>query len=223
MKYNKGDKIVVEIAGEDNTVGKCYCLGDGKHLMVALSQDWVEDNAQPLSDYIEDCTYEAKREIRKLKAENKKLKQDLNDLSSKSELNIEAARSFAHYDAWAMARRIVLDEKSGGFSGEDYIKIFGPGISTEAVFKKYSYADVADLVEKLEKERTEFERGDVVKTRRGSEFVVTFVNGDCLSGMAENGQCYTGIPKLQCVKTGSHVEVNDLLKKIGGEKNEDNL
>lgn len=221
-KYKVGDKVVMEITDEISVMEEPdYILSDA----TVVNKGYIDKAAEPLSIYTEPLEAKISRqaaEITRLLEENKELKEDKAVLNAK----IDAYKLYGdqheeEYNqtfnkgaemAWELARKIVL---KNGYSAYDLHEIFKCCGSHQAL-EDYTYPEAAAKVAEWEKERTEFERGDVVKTRKGNEFAITFVNGDCLSGMNKSGQCYTGIPKLQCDKTGRHIDVDGFLRQIGG-------
>lgn len=208
MKYKKGDKIILEITGAGTLTDKCYLLDN-----LAISQNWVDDNAQPLSDYIKDSDYEAKREIRKLKAENKELKEDLEKAKI---VNLNAGRLAGQNEAWELARKIVAFKCDGGYDLKEIKELFGYDCIQD-IMKNLTYPEAAAKVSKWEKAKEEIKVGDIIKVDVNGLYAIVIHESDEFAKVVyADGNVYIG-RKDGMTKTGRHIDIDSFFKQVGEE------
>ena len=115
-------------------------------------------------------------------------------------------------DAWELAKKICHAPCDGGYSMYETREIFG---CVTGVMRKFTAAEALAKIEAYEKEK-EIKVGDVVKSEiSGYSAVVTVINRDEAHVVFDDGS--TGVRKINCLtKTGKHIEIEGILKQIGG-------
>ena len=120
-------------------------------------------------------------------------------------------------EAWEIARKIVLLEDEGGIPSKDMVHMFGVKFPRDIV-REYSVQEVKTKIEAWEAEKA-IKVGDVVMNE-GLKCVVTRVVQDRIYTVSKIGTtpvyCGEHIKKLK--KTGRHIDINELLKQIGGDE-----
>ena len=226
-KYKAGDKVVVEIekAALTDNGGGFYTVLD--YMQSAIS---VDEKSEPLSTYtepletkienlkkklkrwVEKCTNQS-TEITRLLAENEKLKaENGNDI-----WEIEQAFDRGCNAAWELARKIVL---KNGYSAYDLHEIFNCCGSHQAL-EDFTYPEAAAKVAEWEKAKEEIKVGDIVKNKANipDEFCVTEISlYGRLYGIGGDGDTYTARNPENWEKTGRHIDIDNVLKQIRGEK-----
>ena len=120
-------------------------------------------------------------------------------------------------DAWDVLRRIFLatNEHSEAFTGQQIAEIFN--MEEIDVLKKLTPQQVIVKIRDYEKRQAQIKVGDVLKHRRNSSniLVVTHVFDDnTFSGMNANGETYSNRNTSDWVKTGKHVDFNNVFQQI---------
>ena len=219
-KYKVGDKVVLTVTGAEEAVcHPYYVLNDNNFNILVSSTDKC---AEPLSTYTEPLEAKIKRqaaEITRLLAENEKLKAESGNVI----WEIEQAFDRGCNEAWELARKIVLPQSQGGMNDEDYMKVFGSGVSAPYIMNNYTYPEAAAKVAEWEKAKEEIKVGDVYRSEVGNYFAIRTTDGE--KGVAKilfmsNGEITPDYIKSYCTKTGRHIDIDSFLKQIGGNENE---
>ena len=215
-KYKVGDKVVLTVTST-NEMGclPCYVLNDD----LILSKQDIDKYSEPLSNYTEPLEAKIRRqaaEITRLLAENKELKDKLDNRCDmcieRHEKEVEQARAEGAETAWELARKIVLPQSKGGMSGDDYVAIFGSGITEAYIMKNYTYPEAAAKVAEWEKAKEEIKVGDVVSHKE--KYGVVISEGTiCFRGFTDDGTPFEWY-KERCTKTGRHIDIDGFLKQI---------
>ena len=127
MRFNKGDKVVIEINGvlSDDDGNPVYSTGNGYFGEVIP----IENSAEPLLAYTGPLNDKIKRqeeEIIRLLKENAELKRDLKYYHTGTDTcDIESARAAGQEEAWKFTRNIALSEIYDGYSNNELKEIFG--------------------------------------------------------------------------------------------------
>ena len=226
-KYKVGDKVVMEITDKfKNAYGhEYYSILDSIY-----STDFIDEKSEPLGNYTEplerknenkqkrieklvDRLHKQAAEITRLLAENKQLKAENGNVI----WEIEQAFDRGCNAAWKMAKKIVRQPINGGYKQSEFEEIFGCGYISD-IFEKYTYPAAAAKVEAWEKAKEEIKVGDVVKCE-GSYGVITEIGTSTFSGIRKDSTVFHWY-KVNCTKTGRHIDIDGFLKQIGGESNE---
>ena len=227
-KYEKGDKVVMEITGVSK-YGECYEVAHTSMWNTIRTERVTEPlftYTEPLEDKIKKLMEENIRliaENTKLKAKDDVLKTSCDDYEEKVNDMCDTARAEGQEEAWELAKKFVLYGK-GCYSDEEVKKIFGFACGP-TVLRNYTYKHAAAKVSEWEKAKEEIKVGDVLEdiadnnvkcvvTKPHSSNMAYLVFGDGSAGLNE-------LDNLR--KTGRHTNIDSFLKQIGGEKNEDNL
>ena len=210
-KYKVGDKVVIEITDKISVMGEpWYVLSEA----TSLFETHLDKAAEPLGTYTEPLEYKIRRqaaEITRLLAENEKLKAENGNVI----WEIKQAFDRGCNEAWELARKIILPQSKGGMSGDDYVAIFGSGITEAYIMKNYTYSEAAAKVAEWEKAK-EIKVGDVVSHEE--KYGVVISEGTiCFRGFTDDGTPFEWY-KERCTKTGRHIDIDSLLKQIGGEE-----
>ena len=131
----------------------------------------------------------------------------------------EQARAEGAEAAWELARKITCQPINGGFNRSEFEKIFGYGYISD-IFEKYTYSEAAAKVAEWEKAKEEIKVGDVVSHEEKYEekYGVVISEGTiCFRGFTDDGTPFEWY-KERCTKTGRHIDIDSLLKQIGGEQ-----
>ena len=120
-------------------------------------------------------------------------------------------------EAWEIARKIVLLENEGGIPAKDMVHMFGVKFPRDIV-REYSVQEVKAKIEEWKAEK-EIKVGDIVMNE-GLKCVVTRVVQDRIYTVSKIGTtptyCEEQNKKLK--KTGRHIDIDGLLKQIGGDE-----
>lgn len=125
-------------------------------------------------------------------------------------------------EAWDIARKIVLLEDEGGISAKDMVHMFGVKFPRDIV-REYSVQEVKTKIEAWEAEK-EIKVGDVICVSLGNEgesdyALVTCVHeNDWYDLIMKNGLGWTYVDGDKIRKTGRHIDISGILKKIGGDE-----
>lgn len=208
-KYKVGDKVVMEILRTDDD--GYYEFGNDNRSLWWFGT-YINEISEPLSTYTEPLEAKIRRqaaEITRLLAENERLKP-----------NYENIRAKGQNEAWELARKIVLPQSQGGMNDEDYMEVFGSGVSAPYIMNNFTYPEAAAKVSQWEKAKEEICVGDVVRFKNNNriEFCVTEIDLDgLLYGIGKDGAIYSDKSPEDWEKTGRHIDIDGFLKQIGGE------
>ena len=125
-------------------------------------------------------------------------------------------------EAWKLARKITCGEKLGGISERKLAQIFGTS-EIPLIMTKYAAKEVEAKIKEWE-EKNEFKVGDVVCVSLGNEgesdyALVTCVHeNDWYDLIMKNGLGWTYVDGDKIRKTGRHIDISGILKKIGGDE-----
>lgn len=153
MKFNNGDKVVIEIKGVlPNEYGDpVYIAGDDYFGEVIP----LEKSAEPLLAYTEPLNDKIKRqeeEIIRLLKENAELKRDLKYYHTGTDTcDIESTRAAGQQEAWELAQKIFNNEDLGGYSIHELNEIFDTSVIREII--NLTYSEAAAKVEVCEKKK----------------------------------------------------------------------
>lgn len=144
-KYEKGDKVVMEITDKISVMGEPnYILSDA----AVVNQGYIDKAAEPLCAYTEPLKDKIRRqaaEIIRLLAENKRLKAE----NGNSLWNIEQAKAEGQNEAWELALKLRYMDY------EDKLECFGLKHDGEEkwveIMENYTYQEAAAKVEAWEK------------------------------------------------------------------------
>lgn len=210
-KYNIGDKVILTVTGMTE-MGNYphYVLNDNFYVW----KQSIDKYAEPLTTYTEPLEAKIRRqaaEITRLLAENKMLKDKMEDCELSEGKGAEAA--------WGLAKKIACMPINGGFTQIEFEEIFDCGYITD-IFEKYTYSEAAAKVAEWEKAKEEIKAGDIVRCKSDTpvEFCVTEIS--ChgrLFGIGRNGGTYSNKNPKDWEKTGRHIDIDSFLKQIGGE------
>lgn len=122
-------------------------------------------------------------------------------------------------EAWEIARKIVLLEDEGGIPIKDMVHIFGAKFTRE-IIKEYSEHEAKAKIEAWEAENEikvgdEVEFDDTANDLHRSMYVTSKYNDTDYCGICRNGDTYC-VHKSSLKKTGRHIDIEGLLKQIGG-------
>ena len=118
-KYEVGDKVILTVSDVNEKAYYPYYMFNNNNSNLWISS--TDKYSEPLSAYTEPLEDKIRRqaeEITRLLAENERLKP-----------NYENIRAKGQNEAWELARNIILPPSKGGMSSDDYVAIFGNGIS----------------------------------------------------------------------------------------------
>ena len=118
-------------------------------------------------------------------------------------------------EAWEIARKIVLLEDEGGISAKDMVHMFGVKFPRDIV-REYSEHEVKARIEAWEAEK-EIKVGDEVDVCGDKGIVTSFgTDGDALHVLYFDGIVNSYRRDKDVKKTGRHIDIEGLLKQIGG-------
>ena len=117
-------------------------------------------------------------------------------------------------EAWEIARKIVLLEDEGGIPSKDMVHMFGVKFTRE-IIKEYSEHEAKARIEAWEAEK-EIKVGDVVKDCNGKIGVV-ISKGISDNVLFNDGSTWNYTDRT-LEKTGRHIDIEGLLKQIGGDE-----
>ena len=215
-KYKVGDKVVMKIISADQDVIKRYSVsGVNDDWRWCLPQNLLERYTEPLTTYTEPLEAKIKRqaaEITRLLAENKRLKAENGNVI----WEIEQAFDRGCNAAWELVRKI-FDMETNDI--ED-IFITEDAWNLGTVLNNYTYQEAAAKVAEWEKAKEEIKVGDEVEKNdlRDVRFIVTFTNGRLMNGVTQSGLVFANEKPKEWHKTGRHIDIDSLLKQMGGEK-----
>lgn len=120
-------------------------------------------------------------------------------------------------EAWEIARKIVLLEDEGGIPAKDMVHMFGVKFPRDIV-REYSVREVKTRIEAWEAEK-EIKVGDEVDVCGDKGIVTSFgTDGDALHVLYFDGIVNSYRRDKDVKKTGRHIDIEGLLKKIGGDE-----
>lgn len=120
-------------------------------------------------------------------------------------------------EAWEIARKIVLLEDEGGISAKDMVHMFGVKFPRDIV-REYSVREVKTRIEAWEAEK-EIKVGDEVDVCGDKGIVTSFgTDGDALHVLYFDGIVNSYRRDKDVKKTGRHIDIDGLLKQIGGDE-----
>ena len=122
-------------------------------------------------------------------------------------------------EAWEIARKIVLLEGEGGIPSKDMVHMFGVKFTRE-IIKKYSEHEVKAKIDAWKSEN-DIEVGDVITPKEGHYRAGEYGLVVCINSVGQIGVNYPGndyvlYEKYNVKKTGRHIDIEGLLKQIGG-------
>lgn len=126
-------------------------------------------------------------------------------------------------EAWKLARRIACGEKFGGISDEKLVQIFGTS-EISLIMSKYAAKEAERKIKEWEEKKIKV--GDVVHVLLGNVndgetdlALVTWVHvNDWYDLIMKNGLGWTYVNGERIKKTGRHINISGILKKIGGDE-----
>lgn len=126
-------------------------------------------------------------------------------------------------EAWELARRIVLNEDEGGIKSSDLLNAFGTNYWHEIMKNNNSPQEVKARIEAWEAKK-EIKVGDEVALKSAPyndnyKFFVTCIDkkdGEISGWSGFGGGVFYGRDIKQYQKTGRHIDIEGLLKQIGG-------
>ena len=119
-------------------------------------------------------------------------------------------------EAWEIARKIVLLENEGGIPAKDMVHMFGVKFPRDIV-REYSVQEVKTKIEAWEAEN-EIKVGDEVDICGDKGIVTSFgTDGDRIHVLYLDGIVNSYRRDKDVKKTGRHIDIDGLLKQIGGE------
>lgn len=138
------------------------------------------------------------------------------------EEDIQSDSPMTAEEAWEIAGRIILPERCGGLSSKEIRHIFGD-VDVEDIIKDFSPQQAKAKIEAWEAEK-EIKVGDEVVVKSDPynddcKFFVTHMNyrENEISGVSGfDGGVFYGRKTNQYQKTGRHIDINGILKQIGG-------
>ena len=218
MKFNKGDKVVIEIKGvlPNDNGDPVYIAGDGyfgEVIPLEKSAESLLAYTEPLNDKIK--IQEA--EIIRLLKENAELKRDLEYYHTGTDTcDIESARAAGQQEAWELARKISLLEEDGGYSSNELNEIFGINYLSE-IFS-LTHTEAAANVAKWEQKKEEICVGDVLLSNRiGTKCIVTHINNETVTTLWDDNSY--GDRSKNFIREGfekiGHIDIASLLAQIG--------
>lgn len=120
-------------------------------------------------------------------------------------------------EAWDIARKIVLLEDEGGIPVKDMVHMFGVKFPRDIV-REYSEHEVKARIEAWEAEK-EIKVGDEVDVCGDKGIVTSFgTDGDALHVLYFDGIVNSYRRDKDVKKTGRHIDIDRLLKQIGGDE-----
>lgn len=120
-------------------------------------------------------------------------------------------------EAWEIARKIVLLENEGGIPSKDMVRMFGVKFPRDIV-REYSVREVKTKIETWEAEK-EIKVGDEVDVCGDKGIVTSFgTDGDALHVLYFDGIVNSYRRDKDVKKTGRHIDIEGLLKQIGGDE-----
>lgn len=212
MKFNNGDKVVIEIKGVlPNEYGDpVYIAGDDYFGEVIP----LEKSAEPLLAYTEPLNDKIKRqeeEIIRLLKENAELKRDLEYYHTGTDTcDIESARVAGQEEAW----KLMI--KMGNMYCYDLEKIFGSSEPWD-IITNLSYQKAATKVAEWERKKEEICVGDILLSKgTGDKCIVTYIDYETITILWSDGSCGNrrkNIIREEFEKIG-HIDIASLLAQI---------
>lgn len=214
MKFNNGDKVVIEIKGvlPNDNGDPVYFAGDGYFGEVIP----LEKSAESLLTYTEPLNDKIKRqeaEIIRLLKENAELKRDLKYYHTGTDTcDIESARVAGQQEAWELARKIAYD----GYRNNELKEIFG-SVCLDDIFN-LTYTEAAEKVAEWEQKKEEICVGDVFLSNRiGTKCIVTHINNETVTTLWGDGSY--GDRSKNYIREGfekiGHIDIASMLVQIG--------
>ena len=157
--------------------------------------------------------------IIKLKEENEALKVKIDAYELYSDQHKEEYKQAFNQGAdkaWELVRKI-FDMETNDI--ED-IFITEDAWNLGTVLNNYTYQEAAAKVAEWEKAKEEIKVGDEVEKNdlRDVRFIVTFTNGRLMNGVTQSGLVFANEKPKEWHKTGRHIDIDSLLKQMGGEE-----
>ena len=213
-KYKVDDKIVLTVSDVNEKAYYSYYVFNNNDLI--LWESSTDKYAEPLSTYTEPLEAKIRRqaaEITRLLAENKELKEDF---EKSKRVNLNMGRLAGQKEAWELARKIA--STAGGLSSSELIKIFNSFLPRD-ILSDNTYPEAAAKVAGWEKAKEEIKVGDIYRSETGNYVAIRTTDGE--KGVAKilfmsNGEVTPDYIKSHCTKTGRHIDIDSLLKQIGG-------
>lgn len=215
MRFNKGDKVVIEINGvlPDDNGEPVYIAGDGYFGEVIP----LEKSAEPLLAYTEPLNDKIKRqeeEIIRLLKENAELKRDLEYYHTGTDTcDIESTRAAGQREAWELAKKCMLmtDRKREAIFGSGHNALYG-------VLTYFDYKHAAAKVAEWEQKKEEICVGDVLLSNRiGTKCIVTHINNETVTTLWDDNSY--GDRSKNFIREGfekiGHIDIASMLAQIG--------
>ena len=117
-------------------------------------------------------------------------------------------------DAWEAVRKISLNVAEGGLPTDDLIKIFD-GDNPYRIIKKYTGKECVEKIKAWE-EKNKFHVGEIVNIEGARKAVVSRVEDNCCYILDETGCVAKYFDTSSISKTGRTIDIESLLKQIGG-------
>lgn len=119
-------------------------------------------------------------------------------------------------DAWETAGKIV-----SAIPCDDLIDIFDTDYWKE-IFKDKTASEAIEKIKAWEDEKNKIHVGDVIETEDGCNAVVIRINDDTFTALFKDGDTviYTYTRDWGLKKTGRVIDIEGLLRQIGGNKHE---
>lgn len=134
-----------------------------------------------------------------------------------SEKDIQSIPDMTAEEAWEIARRIILTERCGGLSSKEIRHIFGD-VDVEDIIKDFSPQQAKAKIEAWEEEK-EIKVGDVVDVCGDKGVVTSFgTDGNSIHVLYLDGIVNSYRKDKDIKKTGRHIDIDGLLKQIGGDE-----
>lgn len=175
-----------------------YKVGDEVIAKVRISEVYEKNN----------YPYEAVNVSHRNKARSIALRES--DIIQKPDMTAE--------EAWEIAKKILLYPSHGGFNATELDEIFG---RTEHLWELTPHEAKAKIeaweAEKEIKVGDEVEFDDTANDLHRSMYVTSKYNNTDYCGICRNGDTYC-VHKSELKKTGRHIDIEGLLKQIGGDE-----
>ena len=218
MKFNNGDKVVIEIKGvlPNDNGDPVYIAGDnyfGEVIPLEKSAESLLAYTEPLNDKIK----RQEAEIIRLLKENAELKRDLKYYHTGTDTcDIESARVAGQEEAWEFTRNIALSEIYDRYSNNELKEIFG-SICLDEIFN-LTYTEATAKVEAWKKAKEEICVGDVLLSNRtGTKCIVTHINNETVTTLWDDSSY--GDRSKNFIREGfekiGHIDIASMLAQIG--------
>lgn len=151
-------------------------------------------------------------EITRLLAENAELKNSMEIIRDNA---FEAGQVKGQNDAWELAQKIASMKTQ---EAADCFPEYNFPRSTNGLLNDYTFTEAAAKVAEWERKKEEICIWDEVELVNGVKFFVTYSCNGIVNGVSGSGQFIEGILVQECKKTGRHIDVQEWLAQIGGER-----